>query len=108
MSTEYCKLCFRCEHRALNLETNGTHRPRSECAPPGAVYSCYMYRPVRPVVQEILAGDPRPVGVNGFISARASGLRILSGELHMEKKGSRKFVLYYKPPDNWHKKNEVT
>ena len=69
-------LCFRCEYRALFLETG--YKPRLEC---GSVedskYICYMYKPVEPVVLEKSSsekalekkyGVERPIG--GMLGGR--------------------------------------
>ena len=54
-------LCFRCEHRARHLQDK-TYQPRCECGMTMcAVWSCYMYQPVKPLVLEKSdKRDPRP------------------------------------------------
>ena len=68
------RLCFRCDWRAYFLE-NG-HGPRYECQQPSnAVYSCYMYLPVLPVVMERNEGDDRPLQP-AMLSARLRAKRV--------------------------------
>jgi hypothetical protein len=50
-------LCYRCEYRARYLERESErkgfgHAPRFECKVDGAVHSCYMFKPVQPLVVE--------------------------------------------------------
>lgn len=69
MTDEAIALCHRCEYRALYKEEG--HRPRYECGMDYAVCSCYMYRPVKPVLLERNAGDRRPLGGPAMFGARA-------------------------------------
>jgi len=62
-------LCHRCEHRAVFLETG--HGPRYECQQAGAVASCYMFRPVIPLVLHRDKGDRRGLMDGCMWSARA-------------------------------------
>lgn len=64
-------LCFRCEHRARFLELG--FAPRCECgAIEQAVCSCYMYKPVLPVLLRPNEGDRRPIsGMPTMLSGRA-------------------------------------
>jgi len=86
-------LCHRCEHRALWYETKGTHRPRFECAGmelgqqvPPAVYSCYMYQPIKPVVISSNKGDDRPLmPIFSHFSGRSSGVRVAAGTINIRK-----------------------
>lgn len=67
-------LCYRCEHRAEFME-NGTG-PRAECKMKDmSVHSCYMYKPVRPLVLTNNEGDSRPPA-GSIISARGYATRI--------------------------------
>jgi hypothetical protein len=53
---EVIPLCYRCEKRARWLESKQGYRcgcKRSE----GAVWSCYAYEPVRPLVQQLNTGE---------------------------------------------------
>ena len=89
-------LCFRCEHRALWLETK-THRPRYECGDEKySKYSCYMYQPVVPPVLEQDKGERRPLGILWMIAGRghATGLPVVIP--HLKTKG--KSVLIYNVP----------
>ena len=68
-------LCFRCEHRARYLETN--QRPRLECSlTDKSVYSCYMYRPVKPVILEKNKNDRRYQLAPMMMSARSHVYRL--------------------------------
>lgn len=63
-------LCFRCEHRAQYYETGLS--PRMECGEPETCkYTCYMYKPVRPVVVKAQdPDDPRPLFGPAMIASR--------------------------------------
>jgi hypothetical protein len=74
-------LCFRCEFRARFLEAEhekrgSGHAPRYECGTGSSVNSCYMFKPVQPLVLELsdyektLAekGIVRPIG--GILGGR--------------------------------------
>jgi len=64
-------LCWRCEHRILNIESDGQYQPRCECGDRNhSSCSCYMYRPVRPVALSRNEGDKRPRFVGYVISSR--------------------------------------
>jgi hypothetical protein len=68
--TKHQTLCFRCERRAEFLESG--HGPRCECKDRDkAVSSCYMYRPVRPVVLAANSGEKRPVVAGSMLSGRS-------------------------------------
>jgi hypothetical protein len=76
--SERIGLCFRCEHRARFFETG--HGPRCECqAKNQAVGSCYMYRPVRPVVLAPNDGERRPILAGWAFAGRAHAVRIFNG-----------------------------
>ena len=73
-------LCFRCEHRARYHETG--RGPRCECqSEKQAVYSCYMYRPVNPVVLAPNEGDDRPMFAGSMFSGRSHFVRVFKSEL---------------------------
>ena len=65
-------LCYRCDHRLRFLE-HGKPRPRYECGQVKiSMYSCYMFRPQRPIVVERDSPpteDPRPLAP-GMLSCR--------------------------------------
>ena len=89
-------LCFRCEHRALWLETK-THRPRYECGDEkSSKYSCYMYQPVVPLVLEKDKGESRALGIGWALAGRghAVGLPVVIPDLL--KKG-KSVLRYYTP-----------
>jgi hypothetical protein len=70
-------LCHRCEYRARHLEDGSG--PRYECKQAGqAVYSCYMYSPVAPLVTVRDKGDRRghPATTGHAFSARIHALGI--------------------------------
>lgn len=71
--TNNVSLCFRCEHRALWHESNGEWKPRCECGDYKiSKFTCYMYRPVKPVVLEKLdKKDRRSVFSPALFSARS-------------------------------------
>lgn len=73
-------LCYRCEYRALFHETgNG---PRCECQDPkSSVRSCYMYKPVKPVVLAPNEGDSRPMFAGAMISCRSHFVRVAEGRI---------------------------
>ena len=67
-------LCFRCENRARNLETEGRHQPRRECGSTKmSVHTCYAYRPVKPVVLRKAKGDRRVFGYRTEATALPEG-----------------------------------
>lgn len=89
-------LCFRCEHRARFFE-NGS-RPRLECGDvESAKYSCYMYRPVSPVVLTHDSLDPRPALGPPMISSRVSYKRIAEGVYRLKLIGGD--LIPYLDPD---------
>ena len=64
-------LCFRCDFRAKFLE--GGSRPRHECGDVNtASMSCYMYKPVKPVILGRADGyEGRPQFGSPMINARS-------------------------------------
>lgn len=83
-------LCYRCEHRAAFHETG--LRPRYECGAGGTVTSCYMYKPVKPVILKKTKGDKRPQFGPAMISARSQGVGIADFELDLHRT-----ILYWRP-----------
>lgn len=71
-------LCYRCDHRAKARETG--HGPRCECSDEGAVVSCYMYRPVQPLVLEANAGEDRDISWPAMLCGRAHASGLMPGE----------------------------
>ena len=89
-------LCFRCEHRALWLETK-THRPRYECGDAqNGRYSCYMFSPVIPPVLEPDKGEKRPLGAGWGIAGRGHAIGLPVVIPYLKAKG--KSVLIYNVP----------
>ena len=78
MQNTHIPLCYRCEYRAQFLE-NG-RRPRHECGDGGAVYGCYMFRPVKPLVLKPRDNDTRPITLN-LLSGRVEAVRVADVEL---------------------------
>lgn len=65
----YWPQCYRCEYRARAHEEG--HGPRMECSSfSTATCGCYMYQPVRPLVEKRQKGDRRPMGAPAMISPR--------------------------------------
>lgn len=91
---EYLPLCHRCEFRARFLETGD--QPRYECGQPGAVASCYMFAPVKPLVMEADNSDRRPLGGPWMISARRHAVALGDCELVAQRKG-RRLLAYWRP-----------
>ena len=68
--TVYIGLCYRCEHRAKGHETG--YGPRAECTWfDKAVWSCYSYTPVKPLILKRDKGDNRGQFAGWAISARS-------------------------------------
>lgn len=71
------------------------YAPRCECGLVGhAVCSCYMYRPVAPIVLSRNRGDRRPVGAPAMISARCHGVRVHCGEPFLRRVRGGHVILY--------------
>ncbi|RLI00941.1 hypothetical protein DRO38_05730 [Candidatus Bathyarchaeota archaeon] len=76
-------LCYRCEHRANFLEK--AMRPRWECGEiNSSKFSCYMYKPVRPVKTKVNKGDKRPQFAGAMVSARSHAVEIPECELGLK------------------------
>lgn len=93
-------LCFRCEQRARVME--GEHGPRYECnEKTSSRVSCYMYRPVRPVVTKKAPGyKKRPRFGPGLICAREMAVEVCSdkhGLLVPRDLGRGKVCLFWMP-----------
>jgi len=80
-------LCFRCEHRARNLDAKlagakYVPQPRCECGDIGtSKASCYMFMPCLPVVTKPAnTADPRPRFAAPMISSREWAQRVMSKE----------------------------
>jgi len=90
--TELISLCYRCEHRARFLETG--ERPRYQCKTDGAAWSCYMYKPVKPLIMARNKGDRRPMFSGIAFSARSHAIGIAKGEYQVIKQGKGKAIFY--------------
>jgi hypothetical protein len=91
-------LCFRCEERALYLETG--HGSRCECQSPTVnVASCYMYKPVRPVITQVAKGyAKRPRLGPTALSAREEGVAVATDmELQVAEYSKKRICLYWEP-----------
>ena len=90
-------LCYRCEHRAINKEDPDEH-PRYECGTDDSVGSCYMYKPVKPVLLSPNKGDDRPVFAGSLISARMRRVEMPEDLMELEGKeiSEGKYVLYWR------------
>lgn len=72
-------LCFRCERRAVFMETG--RAPRLECRNTGqSVYGCYCYEPVHPVVLAKDDGDTRGIDWPEMLRAWSHGVGVATGE----------------------------
>ena len=72
-------LCFRCEHRAMFLETG--YRPRFECGMEKEASSCcYMFMPCKPVAVAPTAGEKRPIFGPWMVAGRVQALGLVDSE----------------------------
>jgi len=64
-------LCYRCEYRAQYHEEK--HAPRFQCsAVDRAVFACYMYQPVKPVVLSNMPDEDRdPIYLPAMLRGRS-------------------------------------
>ena len=96
-TTHIVPLCHRCEHRARHLE-RGCDGPRYQCALSSAIISCYMYRPVVPLVIKSNKGDTRPLAGPGAFSSRAHAIAVADGLEPVMVKYRGGHVIVYKVP----------
>jgi hypothetical protein len=93
------RLCFRCEYRAQFHEQG--YAPRCECGDiKCAVYSCYQYKPVIPVILKKNKDDKRPQFAGSLLSARSYGSMIaqLNKQISLNIKKYRDgTMLYWRP-----------
>jgi hypothetical protein len=87
-------LCYRCEYRARSRETG--EWLRDECGRITAVYSCYAFRPVAPLVLKRVKGDRRPLAGPMMFAARAGSVGAATGD-YAATKTCRGTVIYWKP-----------
>ena len=87
-------LCYRCEHRALFHETGD--QPRFECGASRASWTCYMYRPVRPLAVVANDGEERPIGGPWMLAGRVHAEKPAAVEMAAERQG-RATVFYWRP-----------
>jgi hypothetical protein len=98
-------LCYRCEHRALWLDTR-THRPRCECGDTTAKHSCYMYEPVKPLVMEVDKGERRSPFMGWMIAGRSHAIGLPVTCRCVYKRG-KKYVIFHQPCTNKEKKEAI-
>ena len=91
--------CWRCEFRAQAHESG--HGPRCECTMfDSASCGCYMYRPVRPLIQVRATGDRRPIGAGALLSPRMRAVAVADCKLegYIDRTTSpHSLVVYQKP-----------
>lgn len=76
-------LCFRCNHRAVFLETG--HGPRSECKDiNNATGGCYMYTPTKPLILVKDSTDKRPQFAGAIFSSRSRSGGLADCRLSLE------------------------
>ena len=94
-------LCFRCEYRARALESGSG--PRYECTylskggKPQGVSSCYLYRPVSPLVLSRTPGDLRSPFGPAMCCARSCAVSVAQVKYRIKTTGKRLWVLYAVP-----------
>ena len=69
MAKDITALCYRCEHRAQFLEQG--RGPRCECKTDRAVFSCYMYKPVKPITLCLADGEERSEHLPPLLAGRS-------------------------------------
>ena len=88
-------LCYRCEHRAVFMETGA--KPRYECGEhKAAVMSCYMFSPVKPLCMRKDDGEKRPAFGPHMVAARMHTTGVAKVELHLTKQADD-LVAYWIP-----------
>ncbi len=97
---EYASLCYRCEHRARHCE-DSNYQPRWECGDiKRAVCSCYMFKPVMPLVLRPSEGDKRPFLGPWMISARTNASKPEEESITLKvDKVKNGVLLYWNPTD---------
>lgn len=90
-------LCFRCEYRAIFLETG--IQPRCECGMTNMCkFACYMYIPVKPVILQPLNKDDKRPRFCGALSSRERFVGVLKkGELKLTMINKTDACLYWIP-----------
>jgi hypothetical protein len=88
-------LCFRCEYRAIFLETGSC--PRSQCGDiKDTIHSCYQHRPVKPVSLLKDKKDKRPQFGPAIIASRSSYAGVSEFRLNLETQKNES-ILYWTP-----------
>lgn len=89
-------LCFRCNSRAIFLETG--YGPRYECKnAKTSVHGCYAYKPVKPLyLIKSDTTDIRPHST-GYISSRSYPKKIAESVLNGKKPKKNELILYWVP-----------
>jgi hypothetical protein len=91
-------LCFRCEWRARYYEEG--HSPRCECGDiDSAVCSCYMYKPVTPVILKPNQNDNRPLigTVGNMFSGRSHYISLIEPKYKMIMNEDGTYIIYVVP-----------
>lgn len=96
---QYYGLCYRCEHRAQFHETG--RRPRMQCGDIElAVSSCYMYKPVAPLILTAdNKDDPRPILGPPMLSGRVTPTAIAEGEYAAVSREEDSVLVYWVPKE---------
>jgi hypothetical protein len=91
-------LCFRCEYRARFFEEG--HGPRFECNQGNqAVYSCYMDKPVTPVILKLNDNEKRSRygEVGAMLSGRSHHEGLIDPQYKLKEFEDGKYALYVVP-----------
>lgn len=98
MKKEVTALCHRCEWRAQHRELG--HAPRYECGTRGAVWSCYMYKPVCPIIIQKNDDDQRDMFAPYMVSARSHRVGLAEENMDIDvMKLDSGYVMYWKPTE---------
>lgn len=72
-------LCYRCENRAVFLETG--YHPRFECGMEKTATSCcYMFMPTKPIAVVPVSGEKRPIFGPWMIAGRVQSKGLIDAE----------------------------
>lgn len=89
-------LCYRCEYRAVALETGVS--ARAECGMlTFAAHSCYMYTPTVPLVVKPVAGDHRPLTGLWALRARVVAVGKLPDPVLLVAPSEHGSIVYWAP-----------
>lgn len=88
-------LCYRCEYRA-QFHENG-HAPRYECGTGTSYMSCYMYRPVSPIILKPRKGEKRSVLLPAIMRGRSEGIGVADCKTVFQKLSGGRYLLTAEP-----------